>query len=206
MIIAFLAACASVNAQYSRDKYNLPNPPEGKSAENCIPGAVYPCVDDQHRATFVLNAPKAQSVAVDICSKVYVIHRREEFRGDAEKQKRLFARENVEKITNVSIRSLDQANGELKGLTVADNETGKQTFVSAEALFVAIGSEPALESFRNVLTLDRKGYAVAGEEGCTDVEGLFVAGDCRAKSVRQLTTAVGDGANAALQACRFLEA
>lgn len=77
LFAALLVVCASVNAQYSRDKYALPNPPEGKSAENCIPGATYPCVDEQHRATFVLNAPKAQSVAVDICGKVYPMTRDE---------------------------------------------------------------------------------------------------------------------------------
>ena len=142
----------------------------------------------------------------EICRKVYIIHRRDTFRGDAEKQRRLFARPNVEKVTDTVVSALQQQNGELTGLTLTDNVTGKESFLPVEALFVSIGSEPVLESFRDLLTLDRKGYAVAGEDGRTAVEGLFAAGDCRAKSVRQLATAVGDGANAALEACKYLEA
>ena len=72
-------------------------------------------------------------------------------------------------------------------------------------LFVSVGREPQLEAFRELLPLTEKGYAAVGETGETDTPWLFAAGDCRAKNIRQLTTAVGDGSVAALAACRYID-
>ena len=74
-----------------------------------------------------------------------------------------------------------------------------------KACFVAIGQQPDNEAFKNLVTLDKDGYVVAGEDCLTDTEGVFVAGDCRTKSVRQLTTAAADGAVAAMAACKYLK-
>lgn len=141
----------------------------------------------------------------DICKEVYVIHRRETFRGDAEKQRRLFARENVRVLTPMVITALREMEGTLTGVNLRNTVTGEERELMADALFVSVGREPQLEAFRELLPLTEKGYADVGENGETSTPWLFAAGDCRRKEVRQLTTAVGDGACAALAACRYLE-
>ena len=141
----------------------------------------------------------------DICKTVYVIHRRKEFRGDVEKQKRLFARENVRVLTPMNITALHAKDGALASLTLADAETGAERELDVDALFVSVGMVPALGAFADALPLTDDGYAALGEDCVSPVAGIFAAGDCRAKEVRQLTTAVADGACAALSACRFLE-
>ena len=141
----------------------------------------------------------------DICKKVYVIHRRESFRGDLAKQELLFARENVEVITPARIVGLSAPEGELSALRLRHAVTGEERELAVEALFVSVGQVPELGAFENVLPLDAAGYAAVDGECAAPVSGIFAAGDCRAKTVRQLTTAVGDGAVAALNACRYLE-
>ena len=141
----------------------------------------------------------------ELCRKVYVIHRRDVFRGDAEKLSRLRQRENVELLTPYNVTALRQDGGELTGLELRRALTGESRELAVDALFVSVGQIPALECFAGVLPLGDGGYAVAGENGVLPAPGLFVAGDCRCKSVRQITTAVSDGANAAMSACRYLE-
>ena len=141
----------------------------------------------------------------DICETVYVIHRRREFRGDVEKQKRLFARENVRVLTPMNITALHARDGALTSVTLADAGTGAERELAVDALFVSVGMVPALGAFADVLPLTDDGYAALGEDCISPAAGIFAAGDCRAKSVRQLTTAVADGACAALSACRYLE-
>lgn len=141
----------------------------------------------------------------DICKKVYVIHRRREFRGDVEKQKRLFARENVCLLTPMNITALHEKDGDLSSVTLTDAETGESRSLEIDALFVSVGMVPALEAFSDAIPLTDDGYADLGEDCVSPVPGIFAAGDCRAKEVRQLTTAVADGACAALSACRYLE-
>ena len=141
----------------------------------------------------------------DLCKKVYVIHRRESFRGDMAKQKALFARENVEALTPMEITALLAPEGDLTGLRLRHRETGEERELTAEALFVSVGQVPELGAFADVLPLTEAGYADVDGECAAPSPGIFVAGDCRRKTVRQLTTAVGDGAVAALNACRYLE-
>ena len=136
------------------------------------------------------------------CSKVYLIHRRDSFRGEQKLVEALQARENVEFVLNASVTAL-LGGEELSGLTVEQN--GQSREIPVEGLFVAIGHQPDLEAFAPWLNRDKAGYADAGEDCLTPTEGLFVAGDCRKKSVRQLTTAAADGAVAALAACRWLD-
>ena len=140
-----------------------------------------------------------------ICRKVYVIHRRAEFRGDRTKQEQLRARENVEILTPMTVEALNARDGELSSLTLRDGETGREREIPVKCLFVSVGREPELEAFASLLPLDGAGYAALDESCAGPVPGIFAAGDCRAKEVRQLTTAVGDGACAALAACRYLE-
>ena len=141
----------------------------------------------------------------EICRTVYLIHRRREFRGDVEKQRRLAARENVRFLTPMNVTALHEKDGDLTSLTLTDAETGEERELAVDALFVSVGQVPALEAFADALPLTGDGYAALGEDCTSPVPGIFAAGDCRSKEVRQLTTAVADGACAALAACRFLE-
>ena len=136
------------------------------------------------------------------CSKVYLIHRRDSFRGEQKLVEALQARENVEFVLNASVTEL-LGEDELNGVTVEQN--GQRREIPVEGLFVAIGHQPDLEAFAPWLKRDKADYADAGEDCLSPTEGLFVAGDCRKKSVRQLTTAAADGAVAALAACRWLD-
>ena len=93
----------------------------------------------------------------------------------------------------------------LSGVVIADAETGEEQTLKVDGLFVAIGLVPQNEPFSNVLTLNDYGYADADEDCRTKTEGVFVAGDCRQKRIRQVTTAVADGAVAALAACDYID-
>ena len=136
------------------------------------------------------------------CSKVYLIHRRDSFRGEARLVEALRERENVEFVLGTSVTSL-LGEDELTGITVSQN--GEERRLMIEGLFVAVGHKPDNAVFSALTELDSSGYAASGEDCCTKTPGFFVAGDCRKKSVRQLTTAVSDGTVAALAACSYLD-
>ena len=139
-----------------------------------------------------------------LCRSVTVVHRRQMFRGE----RRLL--DSLREKTNVAFR-LDcvvdvlKGDAELTGLMLRNVVTGERERLSAAGLFVAVGQIPGNEAFAGSLALDESGYILADEDCRTSLPGVFAAGDCRRKSVRQLTTAVGDGAVAALAACRFAE-
>ena len=136
------------------------------------------------------------------CSRVYLIHRRASFRGEQKLVEALQARDNVEFVMEAKITAL-LGDEELSGLTV--EQKGRTRELPVEGLFVAIGHQPDNGAFAELLALDAAGYAASGEDCRTASPWLFVAGDCRAKSVRQLTTAAADGAVAALAACVYLD-
>ncbi len=137
------------------------------------------------------------------CSKVYLIHRRDSFRGEAALVDILRKKTNVEFVLEASITGLEGEN-ELTAITV--NQKGAERRIPVQGLFVAIGHAPDNGIFSKLIELDRAGYAASGEDCLTRSAGIFVAGDCRAKSVHQLTTAVADGSVAALAACSWLDA
>lgn len=136
------------------------------------------------------------------CSKVYLIHRRDSFRGEAKLVEALQARENVEFVLGASVKEL-LGESELTGIKVEQNGAVRE--IALDGLFVAIGHRPDNGIFADFLELDAAGYADSGEDCRTKTAGVFVAGDCRKKSVRQLTTACADGAVAALAACSYLD-
>jgi len=138
------------------------------------------------------------------CEKVIMLQDLPEFTGEKKLQDILFARPNVEKHTGVKITSLVTEGGELRGVT-AESAEGSRT-VNCDGLFVAIGLIPENEAFRDLADLNAWGYFDSGEQCTTKTPGIFVAGDCRSKAIRQLTTAAGDGAVAALAACRYIDA
>lgn len=136
------------------------------------------------------------------CSKVYLIHRRSSFRGEAKLVEALQAKDNVEFLLDATVTALEGEN-ELTGLTVSRG--GAEEQIAVDGLFVAIGHTPDTKAFAGIMALDEAGYALAGEDCLTGTAGLFVAGDCRKKKVRQVTTAAADGAVAALAACSYLD-
>ena len=136
------------------------------------------------------------------CSKVYLVHRRDSFRGEQKLVETLRGRENVEFVLNARVKAL-VGEDEVRGLLLEQDGTERE--LPVEGIFVAIGHQPDNGAFADHLTLDAAGYAASGEDCRTVTEGLFVAGDCRAKAVRQLTTAAADGAVAALAACEYLD-
>ena len=135
--------------------------------------------------------------------KVYVVHRRDSFRADKAEVDRLVARKNVELVLNSTIKALESDASGLTGILVVDKD-GKERQIQVDGLFVAIGQAPDNEAFRNEVDLDSKGYISAGEDCSTKTEGIFTAGDCRTKAVRQLATAASDGAVAALAAVNYI--
>lgn len=135
------------------------------------------------------------------CSRVYLIHRRSAFRGEARLVEALRERENVEFVLNASIVGLT-GGGELEGVVV--EQDGARREIPVDGLFVAIGHAPDNGVFAPLMDLTESGYADSGEDCTTRTPGVFVAGDCRRKSVRQLTTAMADGSAAALAACDYL--
>ena len=138
-----------------------------------------------------------------LCRKVTLIHRRETFRGEEQLARRVKARRNIELCLGcVPVRLCGEER--MTGLIVRETAGGQEKEISASGLFIAIGQEPQNERFRGLVRLDEAGYIDAGEDCRTSVPGIFAAGDCRRKTVRQLTTAAADGSVAALAACDFV--
>lgn len=139
------------------------------------------------------------------CSEVTMLQDLPEFTGEKKLQEILFGRNNVRAMTNVKITALRKNGEDFAGVTVEDRTTGEKTDVDCDGLFVAIGLIPENEAFKNLADLNSYGYFDSAEDCLTKTPGVFVAGDCRSKTVRQLTTAAGDGAVAALAACRYID-
>ena len=138
----------------------------------------------------------------NIVEKVYLIHRRDEFRGAESTINKLKEKDNVEFIYNSNITKLN-ASDRLESIEI-NNKDGSITSIEVSGLFVAIGRIPENQNFAKIINLDESGYIPAGENCHTNVDGIFVAGDNRAKEVRQLVTATSDGAVAATEAIKYI--
>lgn len=138
----------------------------------------------------------------DTSSKVYLIHRRDTFRAEKKDIDKLKEKTNVEFIYNSNVTGLigDQ---KLEKIEVTNNNGDKKE-IEVSALFVAVGRVPENENFSKVIDLDEKGYVIAKEDCKTNKEGIFVAGDNRTKTLRQLVTAASDGAIAATNAIKYI--
>lgn len=139
----------------------------------------------------------------DIASIVYLIHRRDTFRADGKTVNLLKAKDNVKFIYNSNVTKLVGIN-KLKEIQVTNINGKKQNF-ELDGLFIAIGKNPKNDCFKKIIKLDEKGYVLSKENCHTNLKGVFVAGDVRKKSIRQLVTAVSDGAIAATEAINYLE-
>lgn len=139
------------------------------------------------------------------CHHVTLIHRRSSFRAEQILVERVKQRNNLSLLTGMTVSELIQENGQLTGLTLKI-ETEKTDTLPVSGLFVALGRLPDTELLTGLAALDENGYVFTDEKmAAPETPGLFAAGDCRIKSVRQLTTAVSDGTVAAVSACTYLE-
>ena len=137
------------------------------------------------------------------CKKVYLIHRRDEFRGEDNIVKRLREKENVEFILSATVKEIAGEDA-VEKLILNHKKTGEESELPVAGVFVAVGQIPKNEVFADVVKLDAGGFILASEDCLTSHPGIFAAGDCRTKEVRQLTTAAADGAVAALAACKYI--
>lgn len=123
--------------------------------------------------------------------------------GEMSLQSRLAEKSNVKIITD-SVVSAYLGENEIEGVLIRNTATGSESRLECKGVFVAIGLVPSTDGFSDELKLDSLGYVISDESCTTDTPGVFVAGDCRTKSTRQITTASADGAVAALAACRYI--
>ncbi|HIY00965.1 MAG TPA: thioredoxin-disulfide reductase [Candidatus Blautia faecipullorum] len=138
-----------------------------------------------------------------ICRKVYVVHRRNQLRADKILQERLFACGNVEILWDTVPVSIEGTE-ETEALKVRGTKTETETLLPVDGVFIAVGVVPNTQKLKGLVKLDENGYVAAGEDGITSVPGFFAAGDIRAKNLRQVVTAVSDGANAVASVQRYL--
>ena len=138
------------------------------------------------------------------CKKVYVVQNLDFLTGEKRLEEILRKRGNVEIITGTVVSGIIDT-PEFSGITIKKTADGTESELLLDGMFVAIGLEPENGPFENLADLDAVGYFDAQEDCTTKTKGVFVAGDCRTKSIRQVTTAVGDGAVAALAACEYID-
>lgn len=139
----------------------------------------------------------------DLAKKVYVVQNLDFLTGEQKLQEKLAAKENVEIILGRTVKGI-LGDTTLTGITIADTEDNEKQ-LQIDGMFVAIGLIPQNEAFANVVSLDGRGYVDSDENCLTNADGIFVAGDCRTKKIRQVATAASDGAVAALAACDYLD-
>ncbi|MCF0228670.1 MAG: FAD-dependent oxidoreductase [Parasporobacterium sp.] len=137
--------------------------------------------------------------------KVTLIHRRDEFRGEKSLVNRVLANPKIEVLYSHTVDSFIEENGVLQGLIIRDSKTGDSRRLDVEGVFLAVGQKPQSSPFKELVYVDEQGYYYVGEDALTNEPGIFAAGDARIKKVRQLTTAVGDGAAAAVAACEYID-
>lgn len=145
------------------------------------------------------SALQSAELLSGICEKVYLIHRRSEFRGELSHVKRLEKIDNIEFVLNSVVSNISGADN-VEIVEVTDVNTNEKKTINVDGLFVTIGQIPDNKAFAALVDLDESGYIIAGEDCKTSAKNVYAAGDCRTKQIRQLTTAAADGAVAALAA------
>ena len=140
----------------------------------------------------------------EVCSKVTVVQNLAFFTGEKKLADALAAKENVEVIFSTVVAEYQSENGALTGLRLR-SENGEERVLKLDGAFLAVGLVPENDAFASLAALNDWGYFASGEDCTTKTAGIFVAGDCRSKAIRQVTTAAGDGAVAAMAACRYID-
>ena len=144
-------------------------------------------------------------VLSELCSRVYLIHRRDAFRAEARLVERMKATDAIECITDTVVTEMQGA-PKLESLTLRNMKTEETRTLSVSGVFLAVGNVAKNEAFRALVELDEEGFVLTDADCRTSCAGVFAAGDCRQKKVRQLTTATADGTVAALCAVEYLDA
>lgn len=137
------------------------------------------------------------------CAKVLLIHRRDALRAAASLQEQLKKQENVEFLWDTEVTGI-LGSEHLECLKLRNRKNGTERVLDVDGLFIAVGMVPNTGIITKLLQLDENGYIIAGEDGKTGIPGIFAAGDIRTKQLRQIVTAVSDGANAIASACEYL--
>lgn len=138
-----------------------------------------------------------------ICEKVYLIHRRDEFRATKIYVEKAKNSPNIEIITDSEVEEI-MGEEQVKKIKVKNNKTNKVNEIDVDAIFIAIGNKPNSKVFEGKVAMDKNGYIIAEEDGHTDISGVFAAGDVRTKKLRQVITAASDGANAISSVEKYL--
>lgn len=137
------------------------------------------------------------------CKKVYLVHRRDELRADKVLQDKLFKCANVEMVWD-SVPTVIEGTDKVEDIKVHNVKTDEEKTIAVDGVFIAVGILPNTEKFKGLVDLDESGYIIAGEDGVTSTPGIFAAGDIRTKNLRQVVTAVADGANAVASVQHYL--
>ena len=137
-------------------------------------------------------------------SKVYLIHRRDEFRAVPVLSERVRAHDSIECLFSHTVESIEGVGG-VESLRLHNKKTGETRVLQVPGVFIFIGLEPRTAILKGVAELDEQGFVLTDQDMKTNVRGLLAAGDCRVKSLRQVSTAVGDGATAAFTAYKYVE-
>ena len=141
----------------------------------------------------------------EVCRKVTVVQNLAFFTGEQKLADALLQKDNVEVIFSTVVTGYETENGTLTGLQLKSEETGAGSRISVDGAFLAVGLQPENDAFAEFARLNDWGYFDSAEDCTTATEGIFVAGDCRSKQIRQVVTASADGAVAAMAACRYLD-
>lgn len=138
-----------------------------------------------------------------ICTKVYVIHRRDEFRAAKSLQERLFSLDNVEIIWDSTVKEI-KGDNKVSSIIISNTKSNEEKEIETDGVFIAVGIIPNSETFEGVVGMNEQKYIIADETGVTDTDGIFAAGDIRTKMLRQIITAASDGANAVTSVQNYL--
>ena len=142
----------------------------------------------------------------EVCSKVTIVQNLADFTGEKKLAEAIMEKENVQVLFSTVVTGYETENGGLTGLQLRNEVTGACSRIAVDGAFLAVGLQPENEPFAGFAQLNDWGYFDSGEDCTTKTQGLFVAGDCRSKRIRQVVTAASDGAVAAMAACRYLDA
>ena len=141
----------------------------------------------------------------EVCKKVTIVQNLADFTGERKLAEALATKENVEVHFSTLVNSYLTENGNLTGLELRNDITGEISTLKVDGVFLAVGLMPENKAFADLTQLNDWGYFDSSEDCCTKTPGLFVAGDCRSKRIRQVVTAAADGAIAATAACRYID-
>ena len=167
-------------------------------------GAFY---QGQHVAVIGGGNTALQEIALlsEVCKRVTVVQNLAFLTGEDRMIKVLEAKDNIAYLFNTVVTGYEGAD-HLTAIDLLNTETNETSRLAVDGIFLAIGTAPENDAFASVADLNEWGYIQADESGTTKTAGIFVAGDCRTKAYRQVATAIADGASAALNACRYLDA